>query len=196
MTNSTWKWTLFFNLHLLLLLKSHVFFCLRVRQMLCVQYLYCWSLFPQELVNSLVILSFINGFFLPVNPPVYLIWLFWSLLLCCLVSCVYRSCTLPLRHLHFRNRISCSFWYIISKVGLKWGKYNCQGFSTAPTWLQVLCGNDTKLFSLPKGLFIIFESSLARGIRRYYRKRGDEVLCSNFLWLISFSCNRKISLQR
>lgn len=76
------------------LLKSHLLFFFRVRQVLCIQHLHCWSFFPQELMCHLSIsASLTNSSSQLILVCFYgIVLIFTFVLRCCSVSWVYRSC--------------------------------------------------------------------------------------------------------
>lgn len=98
-------------------------------------------------------------------------------------------------HLHFRKRISCSFWGKISKVGLEseiqltLSLYSTY-MVTGSLWKWY------KTFLLTQRIFF-FLSNSGTGIKNQYGKHGNEVFCSTYffegpVWMYTHLGNRSI----
>lgn len=174
------------------LLKSHLLFFFRVRQVLCIQHLHCWSFFPQELMCHLSIsASLTNSSSQLILVCFYgIVLIFTFVLRCCSVSWVYRSCcsttgtsAFQVQDFLFFLGYNCQSGLEISEMQSSVSLYSTYMVTSALwKWYKTLFPTLKK--KNQKTPF--FLSYSAKGIKNQYGKHGDEVFCgSYFLWRTS-----------
>lgn len=168
-------------LHLGILLKTDLFSCLWFR--CCIQSLYCSFLFS-GVGMSLVNFSFINEFFLPINPSAF----FNSVLICLFIfTSVLKCCVLCLKKLQ-STTVTAAFqewdflFFLVYNFQscLKIREIQLAFFLQHPHDYKCYVEMIQSLFPCPKDFSIIFKSSLASGISKQYGTHAEEAFCSNY----------------